>query len=344
MVEIISYQNALAASASGNRFLLLGNGFSIAWDHTIFSYGSLKEKASTLGEDIRRVFEKLDTVDFEEVIRAYEYAASVCESYEIDTDFKEKAVTVRDTLIDTIAISHPELPSKISETQFEACVDFLGSFKSIYTLNYDMLLYWVLMRDMFRETGRPKLRSLSDGFAYNDEEFLNWDGSSFDIYYMHGALHLFEESDLLKLNYSENQTPLKEQFIELIKNRKKFPLFVAEGSSAEKESRIRSSGYLTRCLNSLQKIGRTNTPDSLFTFGVSFSDNDEHISKYISHNKIQKLFVGVYGDPESEENKKLIQNVSKIVRLREGRGRRAVPLSVQYYNAEDANVWGEGQR
>lgn len=340
MEQVLTYEEALDDSRDGKRFLLLGNGYSVAWDSSIFNYASLKENAQGLGRDIKKVFSDLNTVDFEEVIKAYEYAAKICESYGIEMEFEDKASIVRDSLIDTIAASHPDLPSKVSDTQFEACVDFFESYNSIYTLNYDMLLYWVLMRDMFRESGSPRLRRLSDGFAYNDEEFLNWDGSKFDIYYMHGALHLFEGSDLLKLNYSENLTPLKEQFVELIKNRKKFPLFVAEGTSDKKVNRIRNSGYLTRCLNSLQKIGRRGTPDSIFAFGVSFSQNDQHILKCISHNSIQKLYVGLYGDQATEANQQTIQNARQLVTMRMSRGDRAVPVTVKFYNASDANVWG----
>jgi len=43
-------------------------------------------------------------------------------------------------LIETIALSHPESPASIPTDEYENCIRFLSHFRSIYTLNYDMLL------------------------------------------------------------------------------------------------------------------------------------------------------------------------------------------------------------
>lgn len=73
----------------------------------------------------------------------------------------------------------------------------------------------------------------------------------------------------------------------------------------------------------------------LFTYGVSFGRNDEHIIKKISQGKVGHLFVSLYGDPGSISNKKIIASAEKLKRKR-----RASDLEVTYYEAESAKVWG----
>lgn len=305
-IKLLSFQDALS-QAGNDKTLLLGNGFSISWRPSTFTYNSLKEKSTGFEKIISDVFEKLNTVDFEEVIQAFENAAIVCESGNIKNCFADHAETIRNVLIETISNNHPDNPSEISVNEFESCLGFLSNFKRIYTINYDMLLYWVLMHDMFRDNGDKKvLKNVTDGFAYNNEDFLNWDGTSFDIYYLHGALHLFENGRIKKLNYSQSNGSLKSQFMNLIKGQKIFPLFVAEGSSEKKRLRIGNSGYLTRCLNSLQKIGAKKTVSSLFSFGVSFSENDDHILQALVDNNCKNFYIGIFGPEASSENQYII--------------------------------------
>ena len=45
MTEVMTFANALGRSDPGKRKLLLGNGFSIAWRATAFTYRSLLEAA-----------------------------------------------------------------------------------------------------------------------------------------------------------------------------------------------------------------------------------------------------------------------------------------------------------
>lgn len=331
----ISFEEALKATDGQDRTLLLGNGFSIAWNKNIFSYRSLRAQAKTLGDDVEAVFDNLDTNDFEEVIQAYEHAAVICNSAGIENSFADTASKIKDVLIETIADNHPDYPGAIEDEQFTSCTQFLSNFSKIYSLNYDMLLYWVIMRDIAPENKKnSKLKHLTDGFAYNDETFLNWGGGDAKLHYPHGALHLFEHSELVKLNYRQTQESLKKQFIDLIKNQKKFPLFVSEGSSPKKLERIRSSGYLTRCLNSLRKIGVLSRPSPFFTFGFSFSDNDNHIIQAIQKNKCRDFYIGVHGDPKSDFNKKLISHAQK---LSVDIGKH--PSKINFFDSSDAKVW-----
>ena len=92
-------------------------------------------------------FTALDTTDFEVVIRALKQAATLLAVYlkdnpSIGQAFEADAKGLRELLAQTIAASHPDRPADIENARYAACKTFLKNFKSIYTLNYDLLLYW----------------------------------------------------------------------------------------------------------------------------------------------------------------------------------------------------------
>ena len=65
------------------KHLLLGNGFSIAYEPNIFSYKSLYEKSKpTLSKELIEVFEKLEIYDFETVIKNLITGISIIDVYE----------------------------------------------------------------------------------------------------------------------------------------------------------------------------------------------------------------------------------------------------------------------
>ncbi len=120
---------------------------------------------------------------------------------------------------------------------------------------------------------------------------------------------------------------------------KQFPLFVAEGVAERKLDQIQGNGYLSYCYGKLQRIQNV-----LVTFGFSFGESDKHIGDVIAHNnKLKRLYVSLYGDPDSENNLKIKSNVASIVekrRLLIDAERMTTPLFVQYYNASSAKIWG----
>ena len=81
-VQLLTLTQALdKASVYSKRHLLLGNGFSIACEPKIFTYGSLFERAKPdMSGELLRVFERLGTTDFEEVIRALRRASHILPS------------------------------------------------------------------------------------------------------------------------------------------------------------------------------------------------------------------------------------------------------------------------
>jgi hypothetical protein len=137
---VMSFAEALKETARKPRQLLLGNGFSIAQGGARFDYKTLL-RYSGLPEDgeIRNVFRRLGTVDFEEVMRALEHAAVIEAAYgerERSTKFNNDAGLIRDALVHAVHKVHPAIQFDIPDDQRSICVKFLREFPKIYTLNY----------------------------------------------------------------------------------------------------------------------------------------------------------------------------------------------------------------
>lgn len=356
----ISFQEAIElASKYNKKNLLLGNGFSIACVPTIFTYSSLFKQADfSKMPEVKEVFKNLNTQDFEEVVNALEHCSLVILSYKklpkTVVTIHKHALKLKEILIETIAKNHPGIPSDIDESKYKACVQFLNNFLgndgAIYSLNYDLLLYWALMYG--KNEGLLNAEP-NDGFGKDfefDEEtfsasisdYVIWHGDSNahgqNIHYLHGALHLFErDAEIEKFTWVNTGKPLIEQTREAL-DVNRFPLFVAEGNSTKKLTRITHSGYLFHSYKSFSqrmKTGDKKSTACLFTYGVSFSQNDEHIIKKISNGRFNHLFVSIYGDVDSESNKKIISTVETIKRKRKNQD-----FTISYYDAGTAAIWG----
>ena len=71
---------------------------------------------------------------------------------------RRDAAGLREVLVRAIAENHPAHPGEIDIEQYQHCRHFLSHFHTIYTVNYDLLLYWAIMQDL-----EPEVPS-DDGF------------------------------------------------------------------------------------------------------------------------------------------------------------------------------------
>lgn len=262
------------------------------------------------------------------MLSVYEGAPSkIVEQMQKDAD------GLRELLVQTIASSHPEWPASISDEEYAACRAFLTNFNTTYTLNYDLLLYWA---QMHTEVGEPP--ASDDGFRKPEDNYeaayVTWEpGQSHDqnMWFLHGALHVFDAgTEIQKYTWVNTGVRLIEQIRDAL-NRDYFPLFVAEGTSAEKVEKIRHSDYLAKAYRSFSEI-----KGALFIYGHSLAENDEHYLKRIERGKVSRLYVGIYGDPESPQNKAIITRANKMPLAR----KKSPQLQVHFYDAESAQVWG----
>lgn len=334
MPNVISFEDAIALAHRPR--IVLGNGFSRACRDDIFDYGALRARAVPEGVSPAgwEAFDVLGTNDFELVMRALRITAQMVQVYGADSGnvsdtLLEDVAGLREVLVATIAGSHPDHPFEIDQQAYEACRRFLYPFRTIYTLNYDLLLYWALMQDLEPEV------ECDDGFRTPESgegTYVAWDPdavSGQNVFYLHGALHLFDAgSELQKFTWINTGIRLIDQVREAMEDGK-FPHFVSEGTSEEKLDRIRHSAYLSRGERSLYAIS-----GDLFLFGWAMSASDVHLLRAIRKSRVRRLFVGLFGDPDSEDNEALVARAESLAEARRGPA-----LELVFYDSASARPW-----
>jgi hypothetical protein len=345
--RIVTFEKAMAVIVGvRHRHALLGNGFSIALKPDIFTYGSLYENADfSKAPHVTKLFTALKTQDFEVVIKHLQDAATVVEVYRptavtLARRLRGDAAAIKDALVTAIAKRHPDRPYDINPEQYAACRAFLSKFEHIFTLNYDVLLYWAIMQDTVDELN---IRH-DDGFRHPEDEpdqpWVSWQqANSATVCYLHGALHLFDAgSEITKYTWSKTDKPIVEQ-IRAALNEEKYPLFVSEGTSVSKRARILHNGYLHKAHRSFESCCGS-AGNAIVIYGHSLAENDDHVLRCIAKGNCSHLLVSIYGDPEKPSNKVIFKNAEKLVQLRgPAKGRRQA-LEVIFYDADSASVWG----
>ncbi len=324
--------------------LLMGNGFSMAYDKEIFSYNALYTFLNSQGDDqINKLFGAIKTKNFELVMQQLDTTIALLKVFSVDVGVQETirvaSQHLKDGLLESIKELHPEHVYKIPEEKSVACAKFLSSFLcsggQIYTTNYDLLLYWVLMSqevinpiDGFgRELLNPVEVSEGKEQEWSD---LVWGPNQADqnIHYLHGALHLFDSGlEIIKEQYDFNNYLLENISTRLEAGT--YPIFVTAGNGNEKLEHIRHNRYLSHCYDQLSCIN-----GSLVTFGFNFGPYDDHIiaainkaAKFGSKHppKLWSIYIGVY----SESDKAYIESIQGKFHLK-----------VHIFDAKSANVWG----
>lgn len=324
------------------RHLLLGNGFSIECFPKIFKYRSLFKWADfSKAPNLLAIFKKKKTKDFEQVIRILLNALEVLKIYNKASpdavNIRRDANAIKGILIDTIVNRHPPGPQVIASKRLVKCRSFLKYFLrgenkiggNIYTLNYDLLLYWALMHSgVYLGHDGFRLKTGSNSLIWSIKHPQT-------VHYLHGALHLsYDGTELHKFSWKGQQASLLSQ-VQKKQSLKKLPLFVAEGTSQQKLDKIGKNAYLSHCYNSfLQKMEQPN--DALFIFGHSLNKNDNHIFDCIIEGKIPRVYVGLHGYATSKKNRAIIALANGWKYHR----RNGYSLEVKFFYAKGAEVWG----
>ncbi len=291
--------------------LLIGNGASIEIDSR-FNYKSLKKYAierDVFTEEIKDLFEKLDTENFELVLKVVWQATNVNKALKItDTKTEEAYSLLRDFLIQIIQEIHPSYEEVQPHLPFIS--NYLREFKTVFSLNYDLILYWAMMYGNNENTDHV----FKDCFIRMDGELLfenNWrkfrkplypKKRSTLVFYLHGNLILAK-----KLNEVEHKitTDTGATLLEAILNEwgtgRAVPLFISEGTSNQKISAIHSSYYLGTLYREVLEDCVWNI-NNLTIFGWSFDENDLHILKkmfdYGRSTFCKNIAISVYDSEE----------------------------------------------
>lgn len=334
----------LMQGSSTKPHLLLGNGFSMAYDSKRFSYAALADQAEAAGllpDLAKRLMAAAGNRDFEAALRKMEAAAETIEALadpsfaSLTNTLREQIDALREALAQSVAGLHPDRPYDIDETAYVHVRNFLDAHKGIYTVNYDLLTYWALMQEL---VGLPSRRT-DDGFRDSgiaDDDTVLWniyDPFDQNVHYLHGALHLFVSEDgLRKITYSRTSLPLIDQIRAQLASRR-YPLYVAEGDSASKLGRIHSSAYLARSLRSLTACGGT-----LLVYGHSLDPNDDHVFEAVARSRMTRMAVSLYGDPTSADNQEIQSRVGSVA-LRRQTHSSTRALETAFFDAASVPLW-----
>lgn len=344
--KLQSYEDVLDSLEKKNRqkHLLFGNGFSIAYDAKIFSYNALSnfiEKSSN--ELLKELFNVINTKNFELIMKQLDDFIHIAQVFSSDkklvTKIQEASQILKDSLIEAVKILHPEHVFEIPKEKCESCFEFLREYLEnkgkIFSTNYDLLLYWVLMRnnadfvvDGFgRELENPEEVIMGEEAEFSDELIWGKHKNEQTVFYLHGTLPIFDKGiDIVKEQY-DSQNYLLEKINSRMAD-KEYPIFVTAGGAKEKLNIIMHNKYLSHCYEQFSTI-----EGSLVVFGFNFGEYDTHIIDAINRachygkrggKKLHSVYIGVYSDEdlehiESIENKFLCK--------------------VNKYNARTVKIW-----
>jgi hypothetical protein len=235
-----------------------------------------------------------------------------------------------------------EIPSE----KYESCLKFLVNFKNVYTLNYDLLLYWASLHvqeekeefpflDCFDRSEDPEHPDCS--FAHSSSDDKKY------LYFLHGALHLYTKNGLVwKRVWRTTSIPIIKQVKEAFDS-KEYPLTVTEGSFQDKIKRIEASSYLSYVYRKFKNIR-----GHLFVFGHSLCEQDDHLLQAIVNHEnigLNHLWVGLFGNPSAPYNKKIIAKAHAMQLQRDriiperSRKKAKGNMNIYFYNSESAHVW-----
>ena len=337
--SIYEFNELVTDQELGNATLILGNGASMAVSSS-FSYTNLFGKAcndSILNQTSKNLFETLQTTDFELVMNKLRQAYIINEVLQLDTDNVALHTydNIRQSLIKTKKEIHVQYADAIF--QIDNIRKFLEKFKTVISLNYDLLIYWAIMASNVRKPYKMKdcFTNHIDGnlgFEYDIEKLREPYNGGPDptlVFYPHGNLILAsnENNDELKIRINNN-TNLFDAIGEKWKQ-KYVPLFVSEGSSEQKLKAIRRSTYL----NFVYENVLSHLEPTVIIYGWKLAEQEQHlIKKIFSNNKISNVYISMYlgSNPEPIDEQKRIASMLK----RENR-----TMNIKFFDAASKNCW-----
>lgn len=276
--------------------LLLGNGLSrTVWED--FGYPLLYAKAPQDGEEgltdlDRRLFEALDTENFERVLAELAAAIRMAEALgENPALYLERYRSIQLALGMAVQAVHAGYYDV--KDALKPIGRVLQEQTYVFTTSYDLIVYWAM--------GAVGYDHLCDCF---------WDGECFDpadsepkdyltpVYFMHGALHLVVMgSGITRKRKNTDLGNLLQQFRSPIDGDEQArPLLVTEGSAQHKLLAIEGNDYLSDALNRLRKF-----EFPIVVFGSELGEQDRHLVDALNRYPDRPVAVSVWAKDRSGE-------------------------------------------
>jgi hypothetical protein len=299
--------------------LVLGNGASIAFDPR-FRYASLRENAQAEGlisNDVQSVFDHLDTVDFELVLRMLWHTNKINEALGIEEPRTG------------LAVGYDQVQERLL-----LAAGFMRHFSTVASLDYDVLIYWaILLSNASQNSHRFKDCFVDDGQfrqAWEELRTARHPATSTTIVgYPHGNLSLAADlsGNERKLVAAGGGANLLESIFREWNTGNYGPVFVSEGTSAQKMSAIRRSRYLVTMHGELLASMR----HSVAIFGWSISDNDLHLLDSICRGGATRYAYAV--DPNSQSLNDEMRRIEGLI------VRRQRSATVRFFDRTSPGCW-----
>lgn len=319
-----------------NGNLIIGNGASVAL-HQKFRFDSLKEEAEKLrlfNEDISKLFIEFDTSDFELILRLVWHAKLVNKHLGIiDQKIDSAYENIKEALIKVVKEVHCE-HSDIAD-QLPQLYQFTKQFRTVVSLNYDLILYWILMYGNRNEDGH-RFKDCFQGsglFRNNWQDLRNPIRKEKEVtlsLYQHGNLSIFRDA---KNTETKVQRGDFEGLLEVITSQwedNKIPLFVAEGTGTKKLESIKSSPYLSTIFYEVLPDLITQKAN-LVIYGWSLGKQESHLVKQIFKNKQSgKVAISIFQNNQEECHRiyRLIKN-EKV----------APNIEIEFFDSQSSGCW-----
>ncbi|RAZ89431.1 hypothetical protein DPM33_17790 [Mesorhizobium hawassense] len=320
MPDVIDFNDAMKRTEGEDRALLIGNGFSAQY----FSYRNLLDKSGlAAGTPVRDLFDALGTVDFEAVVRALEGAVLVERAYgnaAHAADIQADAQKVREALVEAVNATHPNHREDLG-SKYTSSADFLSCFSTVFSLNYDLLLYWVNLEKRLLRDGFGLGRSAGSFHGpFSEDAYCH-------LYNLHGGLHLFESGGGEIMKAVDTGSGVIATITDEIAKRGRFPVYVAEGTSNQKMRKINSVAYLRHCLDMLRGNSAV-----MFVYGHSADENDAHIYRAIFASEAKHIYFGVY-NPDGDKLRALDGLLAKYQKT------AGSTIGYTFFDSASAKVW-----
>jgi len=310
--------------------LLLGNGASVAVDNS-FSYASLLDRALTeklISNDVQQIFDFFNTKDFELVLRTVWQATNINRAVKIEDKRTQEAYeNVRDALIRAVREVHPDYDAVTHH--FPAICQFLRNFKTVVSLNYDLIVYWTMMYGNALRNGHS-FKDCFVGGEFRDDwmelrEPIRGDQSVTLVFYPHGILTLSRDKAEEERKIHGGDARLLDAILSRWESEEVVPLFVSEGTWKQKVSAIRNSYYLSTVYREVL----TSDHPTLTIYGWGLGEQDVHILDRMKGAGIKSVAISVYQNRQADCNHALEVIADKL----------GADVEVEFFGSGSEGCW-----
>ncbi|HJE54797.1 MAG TPA: DUF4917 family protein, partial [Acinetobacter pseudolwoffii] len=251
----------------------------------------------------------------------------------IDQKLDSAYENIKQALIKVVKEVHCE-HSDIAD-QLPQLYQFTKQFRIVVSLNYDLILYWILMYGNRNEDGH-RFKDCFQGsglFRNNWQDLRNPIRKEKEVtlsLYQHGNLSIFRDA---KNTETKVQRGDFEGLLEVITSQwedNKIPLFVAEGTGTKKLESIKSSPYLSTIFYEVLPDLITQKAN-LVIYGWSLGKQESHLVKQIfKNNQSGKVAISIFQNNQEECHRiyRLIKN-EKV----------APNIEVEFFDSQSSGCW-----